>query len=192
VEAGRLSSCFPVAATLVFTPIPKLMQTRKFFGFEFSKIAIAAITNIKTDIKYDGKLVQNWDVVVDFLYPDCEKASQSTYLIFVNDVLKYAGEYSGTFQERWLLRRSGLWYLWHSENDFRIQDILKSDNPPEISIWLCVDPILVTPDGEQWNMSIALERRIIMEHQPEWNKRGRIKPTTGLLPRKIIGSTGLS
>jgi hypothetical protein len=162
------------------------MHTRNYFGFEFAKIAVAAITDVKADIKYDGDVLRNWDVVIDFLYSDIEKASQSTYLVIVNDVLKYVGEYSNTFGTRWLKRRSDIWYLWHSENDFRIQQLLKTDNPPEISIWLCVDPTLVAPDGEAWNMSMALEQRIIMEHQPEWNKRGRTKPTTGLLPREII------
>ena len=165
------------------------MINKKYFGFKFTKIAFAAITDAKTNITYKKRLLQDWDVVVNFLYPDCEKASQSTYLIFVNDILKYVGEYSGTFQKRWLLRRNGLWYLAHSENDFRIQDLLKSGNPPEISIWLCKDPTLFAPDGESWNISIPLERRIIIEHQPEWNRRGKTKPTAGLPPHKIIGST---
>ncbi|EMI47365.1 hypothetical protein [Rhodopirellula sp. SWK7] len=168
------------------------MPSKNYFGFDFAKIAVAAITDLKTDIKYNGELVQGWDVVLDFQIPGCENACQSTYLVFVDDILKYAGEYSGTFQERWLLPRNGLFYVWHSENDFRMQRILKGNNAPEISIWLCVDPTLAAPDGERWNINMALEQRIIMEHQPEWNKRGRIKPTTGLPFHEITAASNPS
>jgi hypothetical protein len=168
------------------------MISKQYFGFEFIKVAVAAITDIKADFKYDKKVLRNWDVVLEFLYPDCEKASQSAYLVFADDFLKYAGEYSESFQKRFLRKRNGLWYLWHSANDFRVQEILKSDNPPEISIWLCIDPTLVAPDGECWNISVAIEQRIIVEHQPEWNRRGKNKRANGLLPRKIIDRKSVS
>jgi hypothetical protein len=166
------------------------MHNKNYFGFEFAKIGVVALADVTADIKYRRTLVSNWDVVVNFIYPGCENASQSTYLIFVNEVLKYAGEYTGTFQERWILRRNEQLYLWHSNNDFSIQNLLKSDDPPEISIWLCVEPFLFAPDGSRLNISAALERRIISEHQPEWNKRGRMKPTAGLALREIIGPKG--
>ncbi|WP_404305908.1 hypothetical protein [Neorhodopirellula lusitana] len=69
-----------------------------------------------------------------------------------------------------------------------MQRILKAEDAPEISIWLCVDPTLAAPDGERWNINMALEQRIIMEHQPEWNKRGRTKPTTGSSFHEIIAN----
>lgn len=99
------------------------MTEKNYFGFQFAKIGIAALSDNKTDFTYQGKVIQGWDVVISFLHSGCESVGQSTYLIFVNDQLKYAGEYSGTFQERWLLPRNGLWYLQHSENDNRIQDV---------------------------------------------------------------------
>lgn len=164
------------------------MDIKEYFGFQFTKIGFAVLSDIKTDVKYRGEMIKDWDVVIEFLYPGCELAGQSTYLVFVDDQLKYAGEYSGTFQERWILPRNGVWYIAHSDNDFRIQDLLRSDEPPEISIWLCSDPFIVASDGERWNNNLALERRIITELQPEWNKRGRAKPTIGKLLTEILES----
>lgn len=162
------------------------MDYREYYGFHFAKIGIAALTEVKTNLWYDGKLIEGWDVAVNFLYPDCECIGSTTYLIFADDELMYAGEYSGTFQERWLTPRNGIWYLDHSPNDFRIQDLLKSNEPPEISIWLCLDPYLDAPNGERWNINMALERRIILEQKPKWNKRGKVMPTVGKLLRDIM------
>ncbi len=46
---------------------------------------------------------------------------------------------------------------------------------------------MFAPDGEPWNVSIPLERLIIIQHQPEWNRRGKTKPRAALPPRLITG-----
>ncbi|MGV3483706.1 MAG: hypothetical protein ACO1RT_04740 [Planctomycetaceae bacterium] len=163
------------------------MDLKTYFGFQFVKIGIARLSEVSTDIRYCGQMVRNWDVVLEFLYPGCENTSQSTYLVFANDELKYAGIYSGVLHERWLLARNGLWYIWHSENDFRIQALLKSDHPPEVSLWLCLHPYLTASDGEVWNINMELERKLIVNHQPDWNIRGKMTPTTGVPLFDILG-----
>lgn len=162
------------------------MDTKTYFGFSFVKIGIAKLSEVSTDIRYCGKVIKDWNVILELLYPGCEQASQSTYLVFANNELKYAGIYTGVLQERWLMARNGLWYIWHSENDFRIQNLLKSDHPPEVSLWLCLNPYLKASDGEEWNISMELERKLIIEYQPEWNVRGKITPTTGLRLSEIV------
>lgn len=163
------------------------MISKSYFGFQFVKIGILKLTEFATDVGYNRRIVKDWDVILEFLYPGCEQTSQSTYLVFAGDEMKYAGIYSGVLQERWLLPRNGLWYVWHSENDFLIQTLLKSENPPEISLWLCLHPYLIAPDGEIWNINMELERKLILAYQPEWNKRGRLSPTKGRPLQEIIG-----
>lgn len=166
------------------------MDKRALFGFEFVKIGIILQTETKTDVRYREQTALDWDIVVEFIYPGCEKASQSTYLMFVDDELKYAGQYSGVFSDRWLLHRNGLWYLDHSKIDFRVQKLLKSDNPPEVSIWLAMHPYLTATDGEIWNVNKALEQRIIFELQPEWNYTGKRTPAEGMPLSEILGALG--
>jgi len=168
------------------------MDKKTFFGFHFVKVAKISLTETKTDVRYGEQTAFDWDVVVEFIYPGCEQASQSTYLVFVDDELKYAGQYSGVFSDRWLLRRNGLWYLDHSKMDYHIQTLLQSDNPPEVSVWLTLHPYLTSPDGETWNINKALEQKIIYELQPEWNRTGKIAPTQGRPLREILGTHGQS
>jgi hypothetical protein len=166
------------------------MDTKTYFGFLFVKIGVARLSEISTDIRYRGQVIKDWDVILELLYPGCELASQSTYLVFSNNELKYVGNYSGVFQERWLLARNGLWYICHSENDFRIQTILQADHPPQVSIWLCLNPHVEAPDGEIWNVSMELERKLIVSYQPEWNARGKAIQTTGVPLTEIVGKQG--
>ncbi len=85
------------------------MITKTFFGFHFVKVGVLKLTEVSTDVGYNGGVVKAWDVVLEFLYPGFEQTSQFTYLVFAGDELKYAGIYSGILQERWLLLRNGLW-----------------------------------------------------------------------------------
>ena len=163
------------------------IDTKAYFGFKFAKVAVADLTTTTTDIKYNGEVTKDWDLVLEFIYPDGEFADQSTYLVFVDDQLKYVGQYSGIFADRWLLKRNGVFYIDHSKNDYEIQKLLKSPDPPEISIWLSLAPFLTAPDGERWNINKALEQRMILEFQPEWNRTGKSKPTAGKLVQEIVG-----
>ena len=76
------------------------IDTKAYFGFKFAKVAVAALTTTTTDIKYNGEVTKDWDLVLEFIYPDGEFADQSTYLVFVDDQLKYVGQYSGIFADR--------------------------------------------------------------------------------------------
>ena len=120
------------------------------------------------------------------------KASESAYVLKIDNEIKYVGEYSSTLQDRWLRRRKDTteWLSWHSDNlDNKITSALKDSNEKsEISLWLTVNPFLDGPNGPI-NISKAIEQDFLLSDEPlPFNKKGNNKNRTGLKVQNILNS----
>jgi len=155
------------------------METIKVSGFDFIKVGKAIHCDKGIQTTYKGKPL-HWHLALDLIHEDFADAEQSTYLVYVDNELVYVGEYSSSFEKRWLKRRRD---FWHSDNiDNKVKKLVgDGKNGKDVSVWLSLDPYVIGPNNEMININKAIEQMIIEQHEPIWNKRGkstgRIKPT---------------
>ena len=153
------------------------MQTKTYYGFQFVKIGVAKLSDQPHVYTEKGERRQV-DSKLELLRPEFAEAEQSTYLVFVGEELKYVGQYTSTFESRWLYDSKNC-VVWHSDKMCdHIDELLKNQYCPEISVWLTLDPYVVGPCGPL-NVNKAIEQLIIEKEQPEWNNRGKLTRTTG-------------
>ena len=150
----------------------KLEFKENICGFNFVKIGFAYLCDEPLKAKFDGKELIDYKLALKLINNDLLKAEQSTYLVYVEDKLVYVGYYSGSFKTRWLREQNNNLYFWHSDNiDNQVNKLIKDGK--SVTVWLSVNPYATTKDNEMVNISKALEDRIIIEKQPEWNKVGK-------------------
>ena len=144
------------------------LESKTVQGYEFINIAEAYICTTGLDVTHEGRKFK-WHIALD-IDEKWLQAEQSTYLIYENEKLVYAGYYSDTFQKRWRLKRKK--YIWHSDN---IDDNIKKslDNKKSITVWLSLNPYI-----ETINISKHIEDDIIkniLNNDDNWNTVGKTK-----------------
>jgi len=142
---------------------------KSLYGFEFAKIGTFHITDEPHPVIYDG-LSDHIQVEMRLISEKFTNADESVYLIYVNDVLYYVGEYSYNLKERWGLRKGK--YIWHHK-DVEIEKELRKNN--NVNIWIIVDPYVCTGDSSKINISKSIEQEILKRKMPIWNTRGQLE-----------------
>jgi hypothetical protein len=140
--------------------------TKKIVGFEFIKAGVFYLA----DIPWEGRdNTGSWSIraSIKLVHKRFHQADETVYIIESDDELRYVGEYSYNFADRWLHKD----YVNHHKYNEIENDLL---NHKTVSIWLAISPYLRTKEIEQFNISKALEQEILRRYSPEWNKRNRI------------------
>ena len=148
----------------------QILDIRKVCGYDFIKMA-SFYNDKPIEATFNGKKLDNYTLAIHFINDEFLKAEQSTYLVFENDELIYAGYYSTSFEDRWIKKQSGIYYCWHSEN---IDNYIKnSQSIDKFSIWITLNPYAKTDDGKIVNISKVIEDTIISNIKPSRNKVGK-------------------
>lgn len=170
------------------------MRPRKsLLGFEFVKLGHAYLCEEPLKPKgkkageplmYQGKQL-DWRVALKLEDERFLRVGESAYLVTLNDELVYVGEYSKTFESRWL--RDGR-YIWHGD---KVDNLIKKAllNNDLVEIWITASPFADIGQGEQINISKAIEHKILRLCPPPWNTRNA---GTGSAPTELRVSDLLS
>ena len=146
------------------------MKTKKIQGFTFQYAGDFYINPVKSLKKYkwdDEKKIQQCDHIttcIRFAEDGLDKKEELVYLITVDDILVYVGDFSNSFRERWLKVDN---YIWHHK-DHLIHKALT--NKSNVSLWLIDDPFINLPDVKL-NISKSIEHHILKNIKTEWNVR---------------------
>jgi|SRR5690554_5771671 len=146
------------------------MDIRDLEGYQFLKVATACFCEEGIRPIFDGNDI-HWRVALDIIFPETLSAEQSVYLVFVGEDSDpvYVGQYSETFEKRWLKAKK---YVWHSENvDMKIKGALEAGK--EVTVWLSLNPYVKTTDGRVLNVNKAIEQLLIDKLKPQWNTVGK-------------------
>ena len=137
---------------------------------EYDFIKIGNFYKAKQSIKaiFEGKPLENYSLAVKLIDDRFLNAEQSTYLIYKENELVYAGYYSNTLYDRWFRKQNDILYVWHGiEDKDKLKDELKN-YPEKFTMWITKDPY-----NKDVNISKAIEDIIIMKEQPIGNKVGK-------------------
>lgn len=145
------------------------LERKSLYGFEFAKIGTFHITEEPHPVICDG-INDHIQVEMRLISEKFASADESVYLIYVNDVLHYVGEYSYSLKERWGLRKGR--YIWHHK-DVKIEEALRNNSI--VDIWIIVEPYICTDDGSKINISKSIEQEILKRKKPIWNTRGQLE-----------------
>jgi len=139
---------------------------KTIFNLHFVKIGSFYLAKIP----WVGKNKQWGDWVVNSKFEPVNnkvlKADENVYLVIVNDVITYVGEYIYNLEDRWFKNSNG--YVNHHTWK-EIDEALEQGK--DVSLWLCHNPFIALPDGSELNIAKSLEQKIIDEFSPEWNKK---------------------
>ncbi|MEA2018035.1 MAG: hypothetical protein U9N59_06270 [Campylobacterota bacterium] len=138
-------------------------------GFDFVKIGEAYLAQEPLQAK---GISNNYKLALKLIDNKLLKAEQSTYLVYEDDKLIYAGYYSGSFKKRWLREQNNTFYFWHSDNIDNYCNKALIEQNTNITVWLSISPYATTSDGKNVNISKLIEDEVIMTHKPELNKVG--------------------
>ncbi len=144
------------------------LDRKKVCGYSFIKIGNFYKSNKPIEAKFDGKQLDNYNLAVKLIDDKFLNAEQSTYLIYKENELVYAGYYSNTLYDRWFRKQNDILYVWHGiEDKEKLKDDLRN-HPEKFSMWLTENPY-----SDDVNISKAIEDVIIMKEQPIGNKVGK-------------------
>lgn len=144
------------------------LDRKKVCGYSFIKIGNFYKSNKSIEAKFDGKQLENYNLAVKLIDDKFLNAEQSTYLIYKENELVYAGYYSHTLYDRWFRKQNNILYVWHGiEDKEKLKDDLRN-HPENFSMWLTENPY-----SDNVNISKAIEDIIIMKEQPIGNKIGK-------------------
>lgn len=146
------------------------MVVMELEGYQFVKVATAYFCDEGIHPRFNGEPI-HWCVALDVITPEVLSAEQSAYMVLVGEDSSpvYIGQYSQTFERRWLKSKK---YVWHSENvDMKIKGAL--DAGKEVTVWLSLNPYARTIDGRILNVNKAIEQLLIDRLKPEWNTVGK-------------------
>ena len=141
-------------------------------GYDFILAGFFYLSHERLETQFNGNDL-SWNVAIDLVHPELINAEKSVYLVFKNKetVPVYVGQYTDTFEARWLRNKK---YSWHSENvDMKIKEAL--ENGERISIWISLNPYIKTDACVVYNISKEIEEILIEKLNPEWNKVGKNK-----------------
>ena len=152
-----------------------MKQKLNVAGFDFIKLGHAYLCerallpkgkNAGKPLIYNKKEL-DWRVALKFDDERFRQVGESAYLVTLNGDVVYVGEYSNTFESRWL--RDGQ-YIWHGDTvDNEIKKALTNDEV--IELWITVSPFINLGPNEQINVSKAIEHKILQLYPPKWNRR---------------------
>lgn len=128
--------------------------------YHFVKIAEVYLDDIPLQAIFNNKSLKDWRLKLRLLVTDkILEAEQSCYLVYDEDFLIYVGYYSGSFKDRWWLKKG---YFWHScKLDDTINKLLKNNPSKSITVWISIDPYAIR-DNKKVNISKFIEDDIIM------------------------------
>jgi hypothetical protein len=143
----------------------------KFCEYIFIHVRNFVRSDTPLEITFDGK-PNVITVDLNLLNENFRNIGESVYLITVNELVKYVGEYSKTLGERWIKRKKDK-YIWHDQ-DINISNELKAGS--KVSLYLIESPFCMLPNGIELNVAKAIEHDILQRAptSPElWNKRNK-------------------
>lgn len=94
-----------------------------------------------------------------------DKKTEQAYIITVEGIVVYAGEFSNSFRDRWLKIDK---YIWHHKDHLIHQALIEEK---EVSLWLTNNPWIETPSGLKLNISKSIEHHILKNNDLLWNQR---------------------
>ena len=140
-------------------------EFKKYFGFEFVKAGDFHLS----EEPWKGKKGE-WEIYasIQLVSEDFRRADESVYVVLSGDKLKYVGEYTYSLSDRWF---SGN-YIDHHQSDLIETELRLGE---KVTLWLAVNPYLVTPDNFPINISKSIEHEFLRQYDLDWNKRNKIK-----------------
>lgn len=145
------------------------MKTKDFFDFTFIHAGNFFINKIKSPKKYKwGDKNNTHDHIstcIEFSLEKLDKKTEQAYIITVEGIVVYAGEFSNSFRDRWLKIDN---YIWHHKDHLIHQALIEEK---EVSLWLTNNPWIETPSGLKLNISKSIEHHILKNNDLLWNQR---------------------
>jgi hypothetical protein len=140
--------------------------------YEFVKVGQFVKSKAPLKVRFEGK-DDEVTIELQLYHEDIKKVGECVYLVTVDGVPMYVGEYSRTLESRWL--RSGN-YIWHNKDLLIIEEV---NSGKRVDFYLAKN-VYVMINGREINISKSIEHDILqVEHLP-WNKRNAKVDVSGV------------
>lgn len=131
------------------------MIKRTVCGFEFQ----LAGEFFKNDVaskpyKWKGKPIPI-TTCLKFVEQSFDAVTETAYLVTVDDLIMYVGEFSKTLRDRWLVTEN---YIWH-DKDIKIFEAIKSGQ--KVNLYLLDEPERTLSCGTTLNIAKSVEHHIL-------------------------------
>jgi len=109
--------------------------------------------------------VDNYDVVNEKLFNE----KGGVYAVYVDDILKYIGSYSHSFQNRWVNKQKNKNCV-KIERHFKYHQLAEMANGSMVDVYAISNTTLQEMFNNPFVNPVGVEYRLIKEYMPELNK----------------------
>lgn len=139
-------------------------------GFTFNHVGDFHINSTKSAKKYTWgktgeKRCEQLVTCIRLFEDSLKKMKELAYLVTVDGEPMYVGEFSNSFENRWLKVDN---YVWHHKDDLIYDDLKKKK---KVALWFVEDPFVDISSGVKLNISKSIEHHILKNKTLKWNIR---------------------
>ncbi|WP_039926872.1 hypothetical protein [Alcanivorax sp. DG881] len=140
--------------------------------YEFVKVGRFVKSKTPLKVRFEGK-DDEVTMELELCHEDIKKVGECVYLVTVDGVPVYVGEYSRTLESRWL--RSGN-YIWHNKDLLIVEEV---NSGRRVDFYLAKN-VYVMINEREVNISKSIEHDILQVENLPWNTRNAKVDVSGV------------